>query len=389
MTVILVRYSEIALKGANRYLFERQLRDNIIRALGLPPSMVRQSQTQLVITSPEEKEQVILDRLRKVFGIAWYARTKACRSALEDIVGTCLEVADGTIKTDNTFAIRAQRSDKKLPFSSVDIENEAGEAIRKASHAGVDLKNPDVTVFVSASSETTYVYTEKIQGPGGLPVGSSGHVLSLISGGPDSIASSYRLAKRGAVVDFLHFHVFPDRRQVLDSKVAEIAAGLSTSTFSKNLYLASYTPFMLRVMDIKKPKDKYELVIFRRLMARVGERLAIRHGYQALVLGDSLGQVASQTMENIVAVEDAVNIPIFRPLIGMDKLEITRLVQRIGLFEEAIAPYKDCCSIIAPNPIIKAYLPRVRALEEELDIQKAVNDIVDAIELVKISELLG
>ena len=392
MSVILVRYAEIALKGANRSLFENQLRKNIIRKLEIPDSRVQLLHSQIVVRVPENLVAQALDRLREVFGIAWFAPAAPCTSEMEAILRTGRRVAAGEIQPGQTFAVRAQRSDKSLPFTSVDIERKLGTAVLKATAGQVDLENPEVTVHVVASYEGSYIFIEKMEGPGGLPVGTSGQVLALLSGGIDSIAAAYMLAKRGAQVDYLHFHVFPDITAILDSPITEIVQGLdrytAEGTATSKLFLASYLPFEMRVLDLGGEEQRYELVLFRRLMVRVGEELARRYGYQALLLGDSLGQVASQTMENIVAVDEAISLSIFRPLVGMDKKEIMELVREIGLFQAATAPYKDCCSIIAANPVIKAYLPIVHKLEKRLDMEQIVQDVVGSIELVEVADLV-
>jgi thiamine biosynthesis protein ThiI len=385
--VILVRYAEIALKGANRHIFERQLRDNIRDALALPRGAVRQQQAQILVTVPDGQKHGVLEKLGHVFGIAWYTDARICPNTMEGMSRAAVEAARGKIDASKRFAIRANRSEKRLPFTSIDMGRQVGEAVRTETGASVDLDHPDVAIYVDAGTEQAYVYSQRYPGPGGLPVGTSGKVLSLLSGGPDSIASSYLLAKRGAQVDYLHFHVFPGTRPVLESKMVPIATRLSTYTLSRYMFLSSYLPFEMRVLGLTGKDQAYELIVFRRLMARVAEAFGTRHGYQAIVLGDSLGQVASQTMENIVAVDEAVSLPVFRPLIGMDKIEILDLVQDIGLFDVAAARYKDCCSLIAPNPVIKAYLPRVHGLEERLDIEKIVDSVVDGIEPVAVSEL--
>ena len=382
MTVILVRYAEIALKGANRPLFEEQLQNNIRQALNFPLSKVRRFHTQFVVYPEAHEEGQALQNLGKAFGIAWYAPAQPCETSLPTILKTGLQVALETINPNDTFAVRAQRSDKSLPFTSPEIERRLGEVILQSIDAQVDLENPDKTIYVSASTEGSYIYTQKIAGPGGLPVGSSGKVLSLLSGGPDSIVSSYYLAKRGAQVDFLHFHVFPNKDTVLDSKISAIVTKLSEYTFSKRIFLSSYLPFEMHMLGFELREPGYELVVFRRLMAQVAEALAREHGYQAIVFGDSLGQVASQTMENIAAVSEGISLPIFRPLIGMDKLEIIRVVEEIGLFDQATAEYKDCCSIIAPNPVTKAYLPFVHTIEKELNFSEIVQEMVEQIEEV-------
>jgi tRNA uracil 4-sulfurtransferase len=387
MTKIIVRYAEIALKGSNRHIFVRQLKNNIVRILGVSPRAVRHHHHQFVVRVRDSETDQMLNKLRKVFGIAWFAPTHTCPSNMEDIIQTGRDVAMRIIDPSKTFAIRAQRPDKSLPFTSVDIERQLGEAVRTMSGATVDLGNPDITIYVTAFSETTYIYTEKVPGPGGLPVYTSGKVLSLLSGGLDSIAASFNMAKRGAEVDFLHFHVFPTHLPVLESPISKIVSKLSTSTLSKYLYLASYIPFEVHMLDLNRADAKYELVVFRRLMARVAERLAEKHDYQALVLGDSLGQVASQTLENMVAVDKAVSIPVFRPLIGSDKKDIMKLVQNIGLFKEANAPYKDCCSLLSPNPVLETSIERVDDLERKLDMDTICKEILASIVKVSIADL--
>ena len=384
--VILVRYAEIALKGRNRKMFEERLRENIAESLGSPKAQVKGVRGQLAVYVEDDELDHAVEHLAKVFGIAWFAVTMRCASHIEAIIETCVDAAIGRIDKRTTFAIRAHRSYKKLGFSSDRIQREAGEAVRNATGAGVDLGNPDVTIYVGAAREGTYVYTEKIPGPGGLPVGSSGKILALLSGGFDSIASAYYLAKRGAQVDFLHFHAFPNSEQVLSSKIASITEKLSAWTMSKKLYLASYFPFESRVWELDTREQRHELVVFRRLMVRTAEALALQQGYQAIILGDSLGQVASQTMENIAAVDEAVTMPVFRPLIGMDKVEVVQFVRDLGLYEEATADYKDCCSIIARNPAIRAHMPSVHALEEKLGMNALLEEIAEMVEETEVGE---
>ena len=387
MTRIIVRYAEIALKGSNRHIFVRQLKNNIIRILRVSPRAVKHHHHQFIVKVPDIETAHTLEKLHRVFGIAWFAPTHTCPTTMEAIIQTGTEVAIKELNDSKTFAVRAQRPDKSLPFTSVDIEQQLGEAIRTSCGPQVNLNHPEVTIFVTASKDITYIYTQKITGPGGLPVHTSGKVLSLLSGGLDSIAASYNLAKRGAEVDFLHFHVFPTHHQVLDSPIASIVSNLSNSTLSKYVFLASYTPFQMRILELDRPDAKYELVVFRRFMVRVAQVLAKKHGYQAVVLGDSLGQVASQTMENMVAVDDAVSISIFRPLIGSDKKDIMELVQRIGLFKYATTPYKDCCSLLSPNPSLQTEISKVHALEDKLNVDSIVAEIVESIELLPISKL--
>ncbi len=366
----LVRYGEIGLKGKNRGDFERKLVENI-KVLH-PKSTVVREHGQIVLKTEEPC------KLNQVFGVVLYTKANKCKSELEAIRKCAVKLKHKNIKS---FAVRATRSDKSLRFTSRDIEIFVGDVIRKKHGLKVDLKKPDKTIYVAAGKESAYVFDKKLKSPGGMPVGTSGRVLSLLSGGFDSIASSYLMAKRGAEVDYLHFHVFNDKTKVESSKIAKIVQGLRPYTRSSRLHLASYSPFQIKVLDLKSRQQKQELVVFRRLMVKVGEKLAQKYGYQALVLGDSLGQVASQTMENIVAVDKAVNIPIFRPLIGMDKREVINLVCDIGMEKMAIEEYKDCCSIVSRKAATRANLKTVQEIESFIKVDKIVNEIVDKIQL--------
>jgi thiamine biosynthesis protein ThiI len=380
MVKIIVRYAEIGLKGKNRSVFENQLVKNIIRSLNLNRSQVQLRQKQIILTVKSNLINQSIVKLQQVFGIAWFAPVYETATNLEEISKIAVKLAEKS----RSFAVRATRADKNLPFTSQDIAVKVGDRVRKAVNAKVDLKNPQTTIYITANSDKTYLYSEKIPGPGGLPVGTSGKVLSLLSGGFDSIISSYLMAKRGAQVDFLHFHVFPDSAKVLTTKIKTIVDRLSQSTFSEKLFLAGYSPFQMAVLGLKTRQAKYELVVFRRLMVKVAEKLAQKYNYQALVLGDSLGQVASQTMDNIIAVDQAVEIPIFRPLIGLDKIEIIDLVKKLNLEKTTNLPYKDCCSIISTHPATKANPEKIRLIEKNINSDKIISAIVKNISLVNL-----
>lgn len=379
MPKILVRYAEIGLKGGNLSYFENRLIKNIKLTLGSKVDIEKQRK-QFLITASSNLINQSLKKLENVFGIAWFAQIYESKSELTNIS----KIATKIIGKPKSFAIRASRSDKNLPFTSQDIAIKIGSDLVKTLKIKVNLKTPETNLYITSGKNQTYLYTNKQPGPGGLPVGTSGKVLSLLSGGFDSIASSYLMAKRGAKVDYLHFHVFPKSDQVLTSKIKTIVDTLSHSTLSKKLMLASYTPFQVTVLDLEKQYQKQELVVFRRLMVKVGEKLAQKHGYQALILGDSLGQVASQTMENIVAVDQAVDIPIFRPLIGMDKIDIINLVKKINLEKETNLRYKDCCSIVSKSPAIKANLEKIAIIEENINSNKIIEKIIKQIDIINL-----
>ncbi|KAA3648842.1 MAG: tRNA 4-thiouridine(8) synthase ThiI [Chloroflexi bacterium] len=380
MATILIRYAEIGLKGANRSTFEEQLRLNVQRSLDLATEQAKQYKNQVIVTPPENQLDAALQTLQRVYGIAWFASVTPCENELDAILATSVELAKPLLDKNTTFRIKAQRSNKKLRFTSPNIEREAGHAVIEATQAPVDIHHPDVTIHVVAAWESAYVFTERIEGLGGLPVGSSGKVLALLSGGFDSILAAHYLARRGAQVDFLHFHIYPDKAPVLESKIQTIVEQLTLGTYSEKLFLASYLPFEMAILELHHKERPYELVLFRRLMAQIGEAIAKEHGYQALVFGDSLGQVASQTMENITAVDDAVSIPIFRPLIGFDKHEVINQVRQLGFYDLATAPYKDCCSLISPEPVTKAFMPMLERIEDKIgfgDVTKEVSSTVE------------
>lgn len=378
---VIIRYHEISLKGKNRLGFEHALIANIIQALKVKPAQVKRIRGQITIRL-EEGEAEKINKLREVLGIAWYAKAKEVETSPELIKACAVGVAKREITEGQSFAVRVKRADKTLPYTSMDLEKEIGEAIREATGARVNLTDPDYTLGISLRTPLSYVFSKREKGPGGLPVGTTGKVLALLSGGFDSIAASYLLAKRGAQVDYLHFHVFNDAKPVLNSKVESIARRLHELTHGEKMFLASYVNFQMGILDLTNKYHSSEVVMFRRLMVKVAEKLARKYGYQAIVTGDSLGQVASQTMENIVAVEEATTIPIFRPLIGMDKGEIIQIVEKVGLGEEAILPYKDCCSLIQKHPSTRVNLEKIKEAEEKIGIDKIAEEIFQAVKVI-------
>jgi len=382
MPKFLIRYAEIGLKGKNRYIFENQLIKNISASLDIPAKNIKKSQKQLILSTQSSKTSVVEKKLKNVFGIAWFTQVTESKPNLEDIVSQSIKLVKPKLDSKSSFAVRAQRIDKRLRFTSLDIAKQVGYAVQKTNKARVDLSNPDITLYISVFKDKAFIYLKKISGPGGLPVGTSGKVLCLLSGGFDSITASYLMAKRGAQVDFLHFHVFPDHKKVKTSKISKIIQKLSKITLTSKTYLASYTSFQIKVLDLPHKLASQELIVFRRLMVKIGELLSQKHHYQALVLGDSLGQVASQTMENICAVDQAVNIPIFRPLIGMDKKDIINIIRIINLEKEVNLPYKDCCSIVSKSPATKTNLNKVKIIEENINLDKIAANILKDVQII-------
>ena len=380
MSYILVRYSEIGLKGKNRLFFENKLIKNISLVLNLPISQIKLQHKQILITLKSNLINQSVSLLQQAFGIAWIAPITIVKTDINHLIKTAVQLAG----RPSSFAIRVSRIHKNLKITSQQVAIKVGEAVRISTKAKVNLNNPELAIYIDLYKEKSYLYTQKIPGPGGLPVATSGKVLSLLSGGFDSIVSSYLMAKRGARVDFLHFHVFPNSDKVLDSKIKLIIDKLKTHTLSGKLFLAPYIPFQMAVLDLPSRFIKQELVVFRRLMVKLAQKLCQEYQYQALVLGDSLGQVASQTIENIVVVDRAVDLPIFRPLIGMDKKEIIDLVKELGLEQTANLKYQDCCSIVSTHPATKANMDKVANLESSINIDELVNKIYESIKIINI-----
>jgi thiamine biosynthesis protein ThiI len=375
---ILVHFGELGLKGRNQGMFRRQLRRNIrikLRSLGLDWP-VQDATGLLTVQVPTDQAQESMDRalqgLREVFGVVWITAARrlrphrfadSSRSAdLAHIQQHLLQMAQAAYSPGQTFCVRVNRGNKLLPFASPELAAQLGQAIRDHTPwQKVNLTQPDVTFHLDLRCAATFLFGEKLRGPGGLPVGTSGRVLALLSGGIDSPVAAYLLAKRGCRVDFIHFTASAlGREEALESKVWKLAQHLGRYTLGSRLFLAPYVHFDLALM---RQKTDFELVLFRRFMVRVAEKLARQWRARALVTGDNLSQVASQTMLNLLATSRATKFEIFRPLLGFDKDETIALAQKIGTYEISIQPYKDCCALISGNPRTRSHPERLRELE--------------------------
>jgi len=252
----------------------------------------------------------------------------------------------------------------------------------EATGLKVDLTQPDLTLWVEVLSDRAFLYTEKYRGYQGLPVGISGRVMGLFSGGVDSLMAAWFMARRGAAVELVHFHAFTEARYAHHDKAGALAQALAAFIPGLRVHYIPYYLFQTATLSLSPREQRYELILFRRFMARAAEALARRYGAQAIFTGDSLAQVASQTMENLVAVDDAVTIPLFRPLIAFNKEETIGWAERLGFYEIAKQPYKDCCSIISKNPATRARIDVVRSLEERLDLEPVLRASLEAVETI-------
>lgn len=374
---ILLRCPEITLKGRNQGDFRACLHRNVrstLRAIGVHWS-VRSARGRVYVEAGRAGEEEIrraIDALTRVAGVetaavgSWIAsrevRPSADELVREPVEEALVELALRHYRPRASFAVKINRVDKSLPLDSQELGAWLGDAIRRRSDwERVDLKSPDQPFYLDIYPDGLFLSAEKIDGIGGLPVGSSGQVLSLLSGGIDSPVASLLLAKRGSVVDF--FHMSASAEAIADSVVERLARRLSTTTLTSRLWVVPYVYF-----DLALPAQRtgYELVLFRRFLLRTAQRLAVRVGAQALVTGDSLGQVASQTMDNLVATSRAVDMPILRPLVGLNKQEIIAIARRFGTYDISTQPYKDCCALLAARPRTRSDHRELENLEREL-----------------------
>jgi thiamine biosynthesis protein ThiI len=367
-----VHYAEIGLKGRNRASFEKQLVENIIQQHDVEKTSRLQGRI-LLRADPD------LD-LSRIFGVAWWAQAERVAADVELIGEKAIEKVGDRPWGDLTYAVRVKVADKSFPLNSQELEIEIGQRIKDATELQVDLSNPDLTIFIEITHAGALIYNQKMRGPGGLPVGTSAKLIGLFSGGMDSALATYLMAKRGSRIELVHFHALQSGEAAHDEKIGVMARMLSGYDAKLSIHYVPYHQFQIASSGLPKKIQRYELVAFRRFMARVAERIAEKRKAKALFSGDNLGQVASQTLENLIAVNDAISMPIFRPIISYDKVEIVDHCKRIGMYDISIQSYKDCCSIIARHPATRANLRMIEMLESEIRLESLVDDVLEEIE---------
>jgi len=379
MTFLVVHYHEIALKARNRPFFVNRLVDNLKRATAdLPVGRIRKLTGRVVLELGDEcSAGPVADRIRQVFGVA--NCSVAYRSALT--LDALQETAERALtgRSFQTFRVTARRAYKAFPLTSQQLNEALGTFVLGRFPTRVDLKNPELTLFIEILPTQAFLYLEKVPGPGGLPVGVAGRVLALISGGIDSPVAAYRMMRRGCLVSFLHFHGAPFLDRRTQEKVREIVRLLTRFQYTSRLTLVPFGEVQQEVV-VNAPA-RYRVLLYRRLMARIAEHLAGLEGAKALVTGESLGQVASQTLENLTVIEEAVRLPVLRPLIGMDKEEISAQARGIRTYEISIQPDQDCCTLFVPrHPATRATLEEIDRAELTLDIGRLVKMSVERAE---------
>ena len=378
--VLLVRYGEVFLKGANRPHFLKLLTDNVKRAVKPIGGKVWLSDSRIYVSDVEDMDECVR-RVRKVFGLYSVSPAIECEKDLDVIAEQCIEMMKGK---RGSFKVYGKRSDKKFPMNSLEFAAELGGRILESNpHLTVDIHNPQHKLRVEIRDKC-YICCEEIMAVGGLPMGSSGRAALLLSGGIDSPVAGYCMMKRGVRCCAIHFQSPPYTGELARDKVMQLAKEMAEYSGGMRVYLVPFTKCQLEIHE--KCPEGLGTLITRRFMMRIAQEIAKQNECNALITGESLGQVASQTMESIVCTDAVCEMPVFRPLIGMDKTEIMDIAKRIGTYETSILPYEDCCTVFTPrHPVTKPKLDTMPKAESKLDIEALVKEAVEGTELVIVS----
>ena len=372
--IFVVHYAELGIKGRNRTVFESRLVSNIreqLKDLGI--SKVRRRTGLIRLEADDATAADVTRRLLNVAGLATILPCTRVESEIEAIVA---EAVARFKDKQGSFRVTARRPDKNFPMTSQEVAGTVGEAILKANpELKVNLKDADHTCWIELTDDGAYVASEKLKGIGGLPAGSSGKLVSLLSGGIDSPVASWMMLKRGAPMHFVHFHNFPYTDRASIDIVKDLIAILNRTGIKASISMINLTPVQEEIAAVCNPQ--FRVIHYRRFMFRIAERIALREKAGGLVTGESLGQVASQTVQNMRTIEAVTKLPVLRPLIGMDKDEITERARKIGTFELSTRPHSDCCSLFMPDhPSTKAFEDVVAEDEKKLDVEKWIETVM-------------
>lgn len=385
--IILLKLGEVVLKGLNRRSFELKLMANARRRLrDLGDFNIYTAQSTIYVEPKNDDCDMdeALNRLSKLFGVVALSRAAACDKEIDAIVAMAKEYLGEQISAAESFKVETKRADKRFPMTSIQVSQYVGGLLSEAyPETRVDVKNPELIVSVEIRDFSAYVHGNAIPGAGGMPVGSNGRAITLLSGGIDSPVSSYMIAKRGVQVIPVHFFSHPYTSEQAKQKVLELAEIL-TAYCGK--LIVEIVPFTHIQEEIRKkcPEELFTLIM-RRFMMRISEKVGEANGCSALITGENLGQVASQTMQAMAVTQECVTLPVLRPLIGMDKTEIIAIARKIGTFDTSILPYEDCCTVFTPrHPRTKPKMDEITAAEAELDIDALVTEAYNNIERIRI-----
>lgn len=379
MKRLLIKYaSEISLKGLNRRTFENMLASNIKKSIGRGYSIVKDYGRMYIDTDSPD----IIEKIVKVFGVLSVAEADVVEKDINEIGSSAIEQLK-SMKGIKTFKVDTKRGDKSFPLNSIEVSKTVGGIVLDGMEGiKVDIHNPDVVVNVEIRDKA-YIYTEEHKGVAGMPYGSAGKGVLLLSGGIDSPVAGYMMAKRGLEITGVYYHSHPYTSERAKEKVIDLAKKLSEYTGPMKLYVVPFTEIQMDI--IEKCREDELTIIMRRFMMEIAARIAQNTGALSVVTGESLGQVASQTLESMFVTERNVDLPVFRPLAGMDKTEIMDLSRKIGTYDISILPYEDCCTIFVPkHPKTKPRLADIEASEKALDKEKLIKNAIDGAEIIEI-----
>ncbi len=383
--IILLKLGELVLKGLNRRSFEDKLMGNArkrLRPFGAFRVYTKQSTTYIEPQSADCDMDGAWAAMQKLFGVAGLSRARACEKSPEAMLALAREYLGDTLRAARSFKVESKRADKSFPMTSIELSQAVGGGLHDAfPHLTVDVRNPEVTVYLEVRDLAAYVHTAPAPGAGGLPVGMGGRAVSLLSGGIDSPVASWMMAKRGVHLEMVHFFSYPYTSPEAKEKVLKLAELLVPWCGKLTVHVVPFTAIQETLM--RECPEELFTILMRRCMMRIAEAVAKRSGCQGLVTGESLGQVASQTLEAMLCTGAVCTLPLLRPLVGMDKEEIVRLARRIGTFETSTLPYEDCCTVFTPrHPRTKPRLEELEAAEAPLELDSLMQDAINQIERV-------
>ena len=390
--MILCKEGEVVLKGMNKKFFEQKLAQNIRRRLKQYGAFrVNVMQSVIYVEPLDDMADVdaAFEALQKVFGIMTLTRAVACEKDKDIITKTAMEYLDGELRAARTFKVESKRSDKGFPMTSIELSQYVGGELNEAyDNLDADMHHPDIIVHLEVRDRAAYVHGAPVPGAGGMPVGSNGTAVSLLSGGIDSPVSTYMMAKRGLRIIPVHFFSFPYTSELAKEKVIDLAKLLTGYCGRMFVEIVPFTHIQEEIRA--KCPEEYFTIIMRRFMMRIADEIAKKNDCGALITGESLGQVASQTMEAMHCTGEAASLPILRPLVGMDKEEVVRIARRIGTFDTSILPYEDCCTVFTPrHPCTHPKLAKVLEAEAPLDVEALVQEALAGRELIKLDPNRG
>ena len=385
--IILVKLGEIILKGLNRRYFEQKLMANMRRRLShIGKFRVYCIQSTVYVEAQEDNADIdaAFEALQNVFGIVALVRAAACEKDKDAIAALAKEYLRDEMLRAKSFKVESKRSDKSFPMTSIELSQYVGGELNEAyPDVKVDVHEPELIVHIEVRDLAAHVHGAPVPGAGGMPVGCNGTAVTLLSGGIDSPVSSYMIAKRGVHLIPVHFFSFPYTSQQAKEKVIELAQIITAYCGKMTMEIVPFTHIQEEIRD--KCPEEYFTLIMRRFMMRIAQRIALDNNARAIVTGENLGQVASQTMEAMASTQAVLQLPVLQPLIGMDKEEIVRLARKIGTFETSILPYEDCCTVFTPrHPRTRPKLREVEAAESALDVDALVEEAVKGIEKVTV-----